>query len=261
MTPSNGAGQVGAGLDRVGPGGTGPDSTAPDHPERTWAAVPFRGRSGKRRLAGLLDGEERRRLVLALLGDVLAALLSVPTIERVLVVAPAGVALPEGTDGRVVLLPERVDDGDDPIGLNPALARAQSVAADAGVERLLIVPADLPLLRPSDVAALLGAAVALQAVRGAVIAPDAAGRGTNALVLTPPTCLSPRFGEDSFRAHAAEATERGVAHAVVRRPGLDLDLDTPADIVRLLASGSTGRTGALVRSLDLNARLAAVARA
>lgn len=261
MTRSDGAGPEDVRLDRVGLDRVGLDRTGPDRAERTWAAVPFRGRSGKRRLAALLDGEERSQLVLALLGDVLAALLGVPTIERVLVVAPAGVALPDGPDGRVVLLPERVDDADDPIGLNPALALAQATADDAGVERLLIVPADLPLLRPADVAALLGSSAALPAARGAVIAPDAAGRGTNALVLTPPTGLSLRFGDDSFRAHAAEATARGVPHAVVRRPGLELDLDTPADIARLLASGSTGRTGTLVRFLGLDARLAAVTRA
>ena len=226
---------------------------------RTWAAIPFRGSSGKRRLAGLLDGEERSRLVYALLGDVLAALLAVPTIECVLVVAPAGVALPGGTDRRVVLLAERAGDGDGVTGLNPALARAQAVAIEAGVERLLIVPADLPLLRPADVAAVLGASAVLPSGHGAVIAPDAAGIGTNALLLAPPDALAPCFGLDSYRAHTEQADARRLPHATVRRPGLELDLDTPADVARLLGSGSTGQALALVRALRLDPRLAAVA--
>ena len=234
----------------------------------TWAAVPFRGRSGKRRLAGLLDDEERGRLVHALLGDVLAALLAVLTIERVLVVVPAGVELLErdvepsvGASDRLVLLPERPQNGDGPIGLNLALARAQAVAGDAGVGRLLIVPADLPLLRPADVAALLGRATALWSGRGAVIAPDGAGTGTNALLLTPPAALTPEFGVESYRAHVAQAEARGVSSTAVHRPGLALDLDTPADVARLLASGATGRTVMLARSLRLDERLVPVASA
>jgi 2-phospho-L-lactate guanylyltransferase len=150
-------------------------------------------------------------------------------------------------------------DGDDPGGLNSALARAQSVAADGGAARLLIVPADLPLLRPADVAALLGASSVLSSREGAVIAPDAAGAGTNALVLAPPDALLPRFGIDSYRAHVSQAEARRVPCATVRRPGLELDLDTPADMARLLASGATGRTLTLARSLRLGERLAVVA--
>ena len=242
----------------VAPGSVGP----------TWAVVPFRGRSGKRRLAGLLDDEERGQLVHALLGDVLAAVLGVPTVERVLVVAPLGVdladvddALIAGAARRVVLLPERAEADCGPSGLNPALAHAQSVAVEAGVSRLLIVPADLPLLRPSDVAALLGASAALPSEQGVVIAPNAAEDGTNALVLAPPSCLSPRFGLHSFRAHVAQADQRGIPRATVRRPGLALDLDLPVDIVRLLESGLNGRTVALVRALRLGERLAVVAPA
>ena len=237
---------------RAGLTGSGPTG------RRTWAAVPFRGRSGKRRLAGLLDDEERGRLVHALLGDVLAALVAVPAIERVLVVAPTGAEVPDHSDERVTLLVEREDADGGPIGLNPALARAQAAAVGAGVSRLLIVPADLPLLRPADVAALLGASSALSHGRGAVVAPDAAETGTNALVLAPPDVLAPQFGADSYRVHLAQAEERGIPVATVRRPGVALDLDTPADVARLLASVITGRTTALARALQLGERLAPV---
>ena len=245
--------------------------TVLDADGRTWAAVPFRGRSGKRRLAGLLDDDERGRLVYALLGDVLAALLAVPAIERVLVVAPVSVELPEPVDGRgaslpgaderVAVLPERADEGDARTGLNPALVRAQAVAVEAGVDRLLIVPADLPLLRPADVAAVLGQAAALPTGQGVVIAPDAAATGTNAVLLAPPDALSPQFGVGSYRAHLAQADSRGLPRVTVRRPSLSLDLDTPADVARLLAvgPGAVGRTAALARALQLGDRLRAVA--
>ncbi|MDP8921974.1 MAG: hypothetical protein M3O34_03760, partial [Chloroflexota bacterium] len=104
-------------------------------------------------------------------------------------------------------------------------------------------------------AALLGAPAALPAEQGVVIAPDRAGLGTNALVLAPPAGLSPRFGVDSFRAHLTAAVERRLPYQIVERPGLALDLDTPDDIARLLASPSSGRTVVLARSLQFDERL------
>lgn len=96
-----------------------------------------------------------------------------------------------------------------------------------GVTRAVVIMADLPLLAGADVDALL------DAVDGDVgaIAPDRHGLGTNAVVLT----LSPGdrtcFGHpDSFLRHQARRPA-----AVVRRPGLGLDLDVPEDLAALQA--------------------------
>lgn len=227
---------------------------------RTWAVVPYRGHSGKQRLAGFLSGSERRDVILALLGDVLDALEAVATIERVFVVAPSTTRLPSEAGARIELLAERDGGGsDEPVGLNPALVRAQAKAMAAGVDRLLIVPADLPVLSAGDVEAVLHASETFAGPDGVVIAPDGADGGTNALLLAPPAMLPPRFGVDSFRAHLALASELGVDAAVVRRAGLALDLDTPADVARLLRVGTSGRTLALARSLQLGHRLALAA--
>lgn len=228
---------------------------------RIWAAVPYRGDSGKQRLAGFLTNDERRDVVAALLGDVLAAVEAVAAIERVLVVAPPATRLQSDAGSRVALLVERDGGGaDDPVGLNPALVRAQAEATAAGVDRLLIVPADLPLLSSGDIEAMLQPVETFEGCDGVVIAPDGVESGTNALLLAPPMTLTPRFGAESFRAHLALATERGVASAVVRRAGLALDLDTPADVSWLLRTGTSGRTLALARALRLDDRLALATR-
>ncbi len=62
-----------------------------------------------------------------------------------------------------------------------------------------------------------------------VIAPDASGQATNALVLAPPDPDFFRFGPSSFAAHHDAAAARGVQFEIVRRPGLAFDLDTPED--------------------------------
>ena len=59
------------------------------------------------------------------------------------------------------------------------------------------------------------------------IAPDRLGTGTNGLALAPPGVIGFRFGTGSFAAHRAEAQAAGVEPAIVARPGLAFDLDTP----------------------------------
>ena len=66
----------------------GAEPAGPDARGATWAVVPFKGRDGKRRLAGLLDGDERAALVRAMLDDVLDALAACPLVDRLVVVSP-----------------------------------------------------------------------------------------------------------------------------------------------------------------------------
>jgi 2-phospho-L-lactate guanylyltransferase len=84
------------------------------------------------------------------------------------------------------------------------------------------------------VAALLDA---LPAAGGVAIAPDRAGRGTNGLALRPPDAIGFRFGAGSFAAHRADAEAAGVPLVEVHRPGLEFDLDTPADLARWIELG------------------------
>jgi len=78
---------------------------------------------------------------------------------------------------------------------------------------------------------------ALPAARGAAIAPDRAGTGTNGLALRPPDVIALRFGAGSLAAHLAEAEAAGVPISEVHRPGLAFDLDTPADLARWIELG------------------------
>jgi 2-phospho-L-lactate guanylyltransferase len=242
---------------------------------RIWAAVPFKGPVGtKRRLMGLLDQDERARVSRAMLADVIHALLGVPEIARVLLLTPVSQtdaamppvlqALPD--DPRLTLLdePPEVAGAPGADGLNPALQQAQAVAAAAGASHLLILPADLPLLQSADVTALLAALPPVGETEaesnadhaaGVVIAPDRGTGGTNALLLSPPDLIAPAFGEDSFVRHRALALSVGAVCTVVEREGLALDLDTPADVLALLASGHNGRAASLLRRLGMPARL------
>jgi 2-phospho-L-lactate guanylyltransferase len=203
----------------------------------TWAVVPFKGPGGKRRLAPALDEDERYALARAMLQDVLTALAASEMLDRALVVTP------DESVGRVVerhracWLPE--PPGAD--GLNAALAHAQAVAIEHGVGRLLVIPADVPLLEADDVRSVLRAGDELGIERYAVAVPNAARTGTNTLLLCPPDVLPTRFGVESFAAHQEEAAARGVALATVERTGLALDVDRPEDVAAVLATGADQR--------------------
>lgn len=179
----------------------------------------------KSRLAGALPKAEREALVRGLLRHVLA------TVRRA---APraglAGGIVVSRDPGWLALAAHQgflplVEVG--PGGLNAALAQAVRAAARRGAGGALILPLDLPLLSPADVVAL---AARLPRGRGAVIAPDRAGTGTNALLMRPATLMPPAFGPDSAGRHAAMARQRGAAVHVVRRPGLAQDLDRPGEL-------------------------------
>ena len=62
-----------------------------------------------------------------------------------------------------------------------------------------------------------------------VVVPDRHGRGTNALLLSPPDAIKFAFGNDSRAAHQAAARAAGALSLEVDGP-LSLDLDLPEDL-------------------------------
>ncbi|HEB66255.1 MAG TPA: 2-phospho-L-lactate guanylyltransferase [Chloroflexi bacterium] len=188
-----------------------------------WAIVPIKPmRLGKSRLATVLSEEERAALNRQLLARTVETLKSVPELEQVLVVSrdTAALALARKHGARTVL-------EDDESHLNMALARATFVARRFNTHGILVLPADLPLLRAEDVRALLEAARQPPAV---VIVPDRKREGTNALVITPPGLISYHFGPGSFRRHCDLAREAGARLEVLELPSLAIDLDWPEDL-------------------------------
>jgi 2-phospho-L-lactate guanylyltransferase len=222
---------------------------------RVWAAVAAKGEvGGKRRLSDLLNDAERAALSLAMLDDVIDALVQVEEIERVLLVTPdPGLAARYAGDRVQVVADEAGDSGLRTDSLNPAFQMAQRLAEGTATD-LLLLPADLPLVGSNDVGALMRAAEDA----GVALAPDRADDGTNAMLLRPPSILRPSFGEQSFGRHRHVAEQDRLSVTIVRRPGLALDLDRPTDVAALLATGGDCRARRLLLDLDAGGRLDAL---
>lgn len=104
---------------------------------------------------------------------------------------------------------------------------ASQICAQSGIEALLRLPVDLPLVEPRDIEAMFETIPAAPAV---VLAPSRDGDGTNALLRTPPAVFPSRFGPGSFAKHLAEAARCGARTKVLRNPRLEIDLDDLEDL-------------------------------
>lgn len=70
---------------------------------------------------------------------------------------------------------------------------------------------------------------------GGVIAPDHAGRGTNALLLARPGLIRYCFGDNSCAAHQVAAVRASLSVTLVHRSGLARDMDNDCDLEWLAA--------------------------
>jgi 2-phospho-L-lactate guanylyltransferase len=188
-----------------------------------WAIVPVKPlRRGKSRLAGLLSEEQRTHLNRFLLEHTLLTLNEISDIEHTLVVSrdPAALALTRSMGGRTVL-----EDGAPQF--NTAIQRATIVAQAQGARAVLVLPADLPLIEPSDLMALLSQGKNPPVV---VITPDRRLDGTNCLFINPAGLIQYGFGPGSFQRHCTRATEAGARLEIIHSDRFGLDLDLPEDL-------------------------------
>lgn len=207
--------------------------------DATWALVPLRQLSGgKERLGASLDASQRRALVEAMATDVVTALLAVPL--------PATCVLLVSEDPEVAAFAASLGVGvfqppatrDDP--LNAALRAAAEAAMAAGAGTVLMIHADLPAVDAAALRALLLAhSRHTAATARATLVSDAAGTGTNCLLLSPPSAMALRFGPGSRELHRVAAAAAGADYAEFTHRAIGFDVDFPADLDRLVRPGET----------------------
>lgn len=188
-----------------------------------WAIVPVKplGR-GKSRLSSVLSQKERTDLNRHLLAHTIDTLSAIQEIEHVLVISrdPGALALAREHGARTL------QENGAP-KLNVALARATIVAKNHATRGVLIVPADLPLITPEDVRAMLDRSKNPPVV---VVAPDRHQRGTNALLVCPAGLIEYDFGPGSYQRHCERTRQAGARLEICELPSLALDVDLPEDL-------------------------------
>jgi len=205
---------------------------------KIWAVIPVKELgAAKQRLAGTLAPALRRELALAMLEDVLDCVAAVPQLAGIIVatVDPEAAAL-AARHGAAV---SREDAA---LGHSEAVAAvARRLAGDGAA--MLTLPADIPLVRPADIARLLAACGEGPAF---AIVPAHDGLGSNAVLCAPADLVPLRFGGASFAPHLAAARARGLDPLILDLPRIALDLDEAADLAAFLAVPSRTRARALL---------------
>jgi 2-phospho-L-lactate/phosphoenolpyruvate guanylyltransferase len=179
----------------------------------------------KQRLAGGgIEAERRRELAGAMVADVLEAIGEARAIDRLIVVSGEPLAQELASEAGA----EVVADPEDAGHVEAALAGIARAEVE-GAERVVLLAGDCPLLEPRELDRLL------TGVPGNYvgIVPDRHGTGTNALLLSPPSAIVPAFGEGSRDRHAEAARAAGVPFGIEELPSIELDLDTPGDVIAL----------------------------
>jgi len=195
----------------------------------TYAIVPVKGLAlAKRRLAPVLPDAARRRLVLAMLEDVLAAIAGVREIERAVVVTPDADAGSLAAGRGATILPEP-----GAAELNAAVESGVAFALSRGIGRVLVLPGDIPLASPEELASLIGSR---PSAPGVTLAPSRDGNGTNAMLLAPPDAIAPCYGPGSYLQHMSQAMARHIDVNVLHLAGVGRDIDEPADLAALSAA-------------------------
>jgi 2-phospho-L-lactate/phosphoenolpyruvate guanylyltransferase len=203
-----------------------------------WAVLPVKEFEGaKQRLSSALSPEERRRLAITMLEDVLDAVSAVPELAGVLVATldPAATSLAIRYGARVVT--EGARDGH--TGAVTAAARLLVREGGAG---MMTMPGDIPRLSSEEIAATLAAHGGAPAF---TIVPAHDDLGSNTIVCSPPDAVPLRFGEDSFYPHLDAARAQGIEPLVVRHSGIGMDIDNPVDLVTFLRMSPPMRTRTL----------------
>ena len=218
------------------------------------ALVPIkRLTTGKSRLEGALDRSQLEALCLAMMEDVLSALLEVDALDRVIVATPDAAAAAAATAlGAEAFL------GEDP-GLNTAIERGGERLAREGAGLVITVLGDVAGAEASDFAQLIDTTRALASQHEGIavgLAPSADG-GTAALARCPANAIEARFGADSAALHRAECAKHGIPLGELDLPSLRLDLDREADIEAFLALERGGpRTRATLEAMSWRSRVA-----
>jgi 2-phospho-L-lactate guanylyltransferase len=194
------------------------------------AVVPVKAlAASKTRLAG---GDRRgiEALSLAMMADVVDALLRVAELDRVAVVTPdAEVAREARAAGAEALL------RDDP-GLNASIEAAAAELAPEPGDAALVVLGDVAAAAPQEISQLL----AVRHGPAVVLAPSRDG-GTSALLRLPRDVIPSCFGADSAKRHREAAELAGVPYRELCLPSLAIDVDVAQDAREILDCPTLGR--------------------
>lgn len=202
---------------------------------RTLCLIPVKDmKYAKSRLDEILTQAQRSTLALSMLEDVLSSVTRVRGINEIRVITKDARAKKLARKFRVKIQTEKRNNGQ-----THAVSAVLSSRAVKKFQRVLLLPADIPLVKPSDIQKVLRAQKTNPSL---VFVPAHDGRGTNAILAAPPDIFMPQYGNDSFKPHVKRAEESGITYKILKLASIALDVDNKRDFELLRKKCRSGKT-------------------
>lgn len=184
--------------------------------------------NAKSRLSPFLTNDERKQFCLKMLEDVLRTVKSTRHINQTVVISSDSAVLRIAeTFGAAHLKEEKT-------GLNEAVSEAIGWCVEKGATSVIVLPADIPLVTPTDLKRMLS----LGEKASIVISSSRSGKGTNTLLLTPPNVSPTFYGPNSFQKHIQEALKRKISLRKFRSSRIAFDIDTVEDLKEFVSANA-----------------------
>ena len=203
-----------------------------------WIILPVKHlQDSKIRLKDILSDEQRCQFSYLMVVDTLQTLCSSVNVQGVTIIS---------SDQSLSRLAEQyhaefiLTDRDS--GYSQDAMDAITALSQKGVDKIAIIPTDLPQLSHCDLELLDNAHQ-----QGITLCAAEKDGGTNALVFTPPLAIPLLFGLDSCKNHQQAAKNRGVTVNTVHASGMERDVDRPDDLIWLSKQSSGGKAWTYVK--------------
>jgi len=196
--------------------------------EKLWALVPVKSLNrAKQRLKSCI-GPDRPGLTIAMLKDVLDALVRSREITRIAVVT-ADLRVSAIADSRGIL----IVDEPEAKGMIEALELGIDAIGRIGGQRVAIIPADIPLVTGPEIDRLVHELRIQRRARGDLvigIGPSKDRDGTNFLCIDSGCPLPLMYGPGSYKRHTECVLEHGGRPLALHSPAIALDIDEKKDL-------------------------------
>lgn len=215
------------------------------------ALIPVKGfAQAKQRLSPSHGALERAVLAEAMLRDVLGQMTLARGLEATFVVTADAKVSEIASSMAAQVIQEEQERGE-----TDAVVFALAKLQQRRIRAVLIMPADIPAVRSSDIEIVLQQMAGHNAPSPFVLLiPSHDRMGTNALLLTPPDVIQLRFGYDSFSYHLSAAVAQDLPVRILQNERIGLDIDQPEDLKRFLEFFTRVRGSCSLNEHDNRAR-------
>ncbi|MGI0004348.1 MAG: 2-phospho-L-lactate guanylyltransferase [Candidatus Nitrosotenuis sp.] len=173
----------------------------------------------KTRLA--LPQEKTEELCKMMLNEVLFAI-SKSDISKTILVSKDEDALGMGRKYGVEQIVEGIENG-----VNSAVALPEKYLLENGFDASVVIPQDIPLIRPEDISSLLAFQ---KTAKSLLVVPSRKFDGTNALLRSPINVMETHYDEDSYRIHLNTGKARQIPTSFVLISRMMWDVDDASDL-------------------------------